>query len=101
MQVKLNTALYSPKSFKSNDSYKRPNSNILLTKDEIATKKIKRSVSELTYIFLGVGILYFGMKRTFKYDKIARLAKKAEELAKVKRPEVKMPKLKFDNLLPS
>ena len=42
----------------------------LIKKDDVVEKKIKKTVSELTYIMIGFSIIYFAAKRTFKYNKL-------------------------------
>ncbi len=59
-------------------------SNTKLSKEEIATNKIKKTISELKYIILGVGIIYFAMKKNIKNNGIKAMNKKAEELANLK-----------------
>ncbi len=58
------------------------------TKDKIQTAKTKKVVSECSCIAIGVCMLYFAMKRTFKYGEIAKHKKKAEEVAKLIPPAV-------------
>ncbi len=54
------------------------------TKDEIITAKTKKAISECKYVVLGLGILYFAMKRNIKVNKIKATERKLAELAKQK-----------------
>ncbi len=54
------------------------------TKDEIITAKTKKAISECKYVVLGLGILYFAMKRNIKVNKIKAAERKLAELAKQK-----------------
>ncbi len=85
MQVSFNPSIkYSSASFKSNN---KKLSNTKLTKEEIATTKIKKSISELKYIVIGIGIIYFAMKRTLKHNRINNIVKAAERKTKMAAPE--------------
>ncbi|MBQ9245447.1 hypothetical protein IJ182_04170 [bacterium] len=58
------------------------------TKDEIQTAKIKKVVSELKYVAIGVGIVYFGVKKAFNDAKIKEAEERLANKLKDKAPEV-------------
>lgn len=67
---------------------------------EIKTAKTKKAVSECATIAVGIGILYFAMKRNFKFNRIKNHEKKMQELAKLKAPAIKLDANSFiDNFL--
>lgn len=61
-------------------------------KTEIQAKKIKSAVKRLIGVILFADILYFAMKRSFKYSKIDKAAKKVQEAKKLIPPPVIIPK---------
>ncbi len=94
MKVSFNTN-YKKIRFCSNNTKK---TNTTFTDKEIKTAKVKKVVSECSTIAIAVGILYFAMKRNFKFNKIKNENKKLEEAAKVLLPEIKMTLPPKDNL---
>ncbi len=56
--------------------------------DELMIKKSKKIFAYGKWLIIGTGILFFGLKRHFKYEKIRKSAEKAADVAKLKVPEV-------------
>ena len=88
MQVSFNPVKYNNNtSFKAHYSSEgqkyRP---VSPTKDEIETARVKKVISELKWIAIGVGILYFAMKRNFKLNKIDQILKQEEKRSKILKP---------------
>ena len=59
-----------------------------ITKDDIRTAKIKKVVSELSYLAAGACLIYFGVKKSFKNTKLANEAKKLASKRQEKAPQV-------------
>ena len=77
---------YNNPSFMASKKADELKSDVYLkpTKDEIVTAKTKKAISECKYVVLGLGILYFAMKRNIKINKIKAAERKLAELAKQK-----------------
>lgn len=90
MKVSLNSHLYNYNQvrFSGNSNEKLIEKNY--TSKEITVAKTKKAVSECVTIALGVGILYFAMKRNFKINKIKNQEKKLKELAGFQPPKIKI-----------
>ncbi len=89
-------------SFKKKEKEPEPYKYVTLTtKDDRSASKIKKTVSQLKYLALGAGIIYFGVKRNFKYNKIREAEERAARAAKVKIPEaIKDSSIDVTNFLP-
>ena len=89
MQVSFNPVIHNNTSFKAY-SYSEKGREYIPgppTKEEISTAKTKKVISELKYIAFGIVILYFGMKRNLKYNKIKQVIKKEAEKIKTPKPD--------------
>ncbi|MBQ4078289.1 hypothetical protein IJD15_03830 [bacterium] len=64
-------------------------------KTELQAKRVKSAVKRLIGVILFADILYFAMKRSFKYTKIDQAAKKVEQAKKIIAPPV-IPPPAFD-----
>ncbi len=97
MKVSFNTN-YTKIRFCNNNT---KNTDIAATAydKEIKKAKVKKAVSECSTIAVAVGILYFAMKRNFKFNRIKNANKKLEEAANVLLPEIKMTLPPKDSLL--
>lgn len=97
MQVSFNPVINNNTSYKSY-SYSEKGREYIPgppTKEEIANAKTKKVISELKYVALGVVLLYFGMKRNIKINKIKQLAKKEAERNKITVPIPELMKTNF------
>ncbi len=102
MKVAFNPSINYPRNFKSQTIPvgEKDTSNKKLKPDEVATKKIKRSISELTYVVLGVIIVYFAMKRNIKNNKLKNYVNRLENLAKLDVPhKEKLSNIEISNFL--
>lgn len=97
MRVNIGSTNCLPYSFKADVNCNKQNSNFLagssspknegLTKDEITSEKIKKSVICLSGLTLGVGALYFGVKRKIKHTKLKQMAIEFIEQRRIKYPK--------------
>lgn len=89
MKISFNPAYnYKMPSFKEDSKDAKPVQTY--TEKEIRIAKTKKAVSECATIVLGVGILYFAMKRNFKVNRIKNHEKKMKELAGFVPPKLKL-----------
>lgn len=103
MQISFNPVMQNYKSTSFMAS-KKANSEKLSgytqpTQDEIITAKTKKAVSECKYVVLGLGILYFAMKRNVKINKIKAAERKIAELAKQKVPTPQLMNINIEDLM--
>ena len=84
MQVSLSPKINRYNSFQAQKSQKTTNvlDSALNEKDklEIQSKRVKNAVKCCLGVVLFMDILYFAMKRNFKFAKIAKVANRAEKL---------------------
>lgn len=76
MQVSLSPCIYNYKTFKAEQKSKSTNvlNNIMSENNttEIQAKRVKNAVKRCIGVILFLDILYFAMKRRFKFAKIAK-----------------------------
>lgn len=90
MRVSLNTNYNNIKSVNFGENCIDSKIKSQYTDKEIKMAKVKKVVSECSTVCLGIGILYFAMKRNFKFNRIKNIDKKIQETKKLVLPNLKM-----------
>lgn len=108
MQVSLSPNINSYNSFNAQQSKISTNvldnalseKNKLSEKDkiEIQSKKVKSAVKRCIGVIILLDVIYFTMRRSFKYTTIAKVAKKKEKLEKIAKQKGKVKPLKSEVL---
>lgn len=89
MQVSFNPSYnYNSISFGKKQEKQEPVKDY--TEKEIRIAKTKKAISECATIVVGVGILYFAMKRNFKINKIKSHERKLKEISGMELPKIKL-----------
>lgn len=98
MNVSLNPCYnYNKVSFSSLSEYEKHEQEY--RNKEIKKAKTKKAVSECATVAIGLSILYFAMKRKFKYDKIKQQEDKIKKLANQKSPSIKLTLENLDEVI--
>ena len=88
MNVSLNT-VYNYNNVRFSGKAENQKTKEYYSDKEIKIAKTKKAVSECATIVVGLGILYFAIKRNFKINRIKNQEKKLKELASFVPPTIK------------